>query len=404
MDDDKHDDAPSPSGGSRKRAAPTIDLTASSVSDNAATPGDTGATSAPESKSSDSKPRKSWRGRFASARAAVTPSFRWPSLSGVKTPRPARAALSSMFVPGITGAIAALLVLGGYWWWDSSGGSSRILSRLPTSTAKSDRDLPGKQVAKVEPRAATVTTTSPQNAALDSRIDALDKSVAALRDDVAAVRAAIDELKAAAASRSPDLAAVEERISKIERATVALTGEVGSTQKSSDDPRLRRITIAATLDAAVNRGEPYAVALAAAKSSAEDASILKPLDDYADKGIPAASSLNRELLALLPQLLPKVSSSTPPPGLFDRLQQSASKMLRIRRVDDDVTATIAAKAESAARRDDLAAARREVEPLSGWSRAPIASWIEKVDGREAALAASRQFAASAAAALPKAAQ
>ena len=55
-------------------------------------------------------------------------------------------------------------------------------------------------------------------------------------------------------------------------------------------------------------------------------------------------------------------------------------------------------------RDDLAAARREVEPLSGSSRAPVASWIDKVDAREAALAASRQFAASAAAALPKPAQ
>jgi hypothetical protein len=399
MDDDKHDDATSPSGSSRKRAAPTIDLTASSVSDSAATPSDAGVTSAP-----DSKPRKSWRDRFAGVRSAVTPSFRWPSFSGVKTPRPARAALSSMFVPGITGAVAALLVLGAYWWWDSSGGSSRILSRLPTSTAKSDRDSPGKQIVKVEPRAAPATATTPQNAALASRIDALDKSVAALRDDVAAARASIDELKAASASQAPDLSAVEERISKIERATVALTGEIAAPQKSTtDDPRLRRVTIAATLDAAVNRGEPYAVALSAAKAASEDASTLKPLDEFADKGIPSASALSRELIALLPQILPKTSSSQPT-GLLDRLQQSAAKMIRIRRVDDDATTAIAAKAESAARRDDLAAARREVESLSGSSRAPIASWIEKVDAREAALAASRQFASSAAAALPKPAQ
>lgn len=401
MDDDKHDDATSPPGSSRKRAAPTIDLTASSVSDSAATPGDAGATSAP---SSASRPRKSWRDRAAGARAAVTPSFTWPSFSGVKVPGPARAALSSMLIAGFTGAAAALLVLGAYWFWDSSGGSSRILSRLPTSTAKSDRDSPGKQVAKVEPRAAAATTTTPQNAALASRVDALDKSVAALRDDVAAVRASVEELKAGSASQAPDLSAVEERISKIERATIALTGEIATPQKSTtDDPRLRRVAIAATLDAAVNRGEPYAVALAAAKSASEDVSILKPLDEFADRGIPSASTLSRELIALLPQTLPKTSSPQPT-GLLDRLQQSAAKMVRIRRVDDDVTAAIAAKAESAARRDDVAAARREVEPLSGSSRAPIASWIEKVDARDAALAASRQFASSAAAALPKPAQ
>lgn len=399
MDDDKNDDATSPTGSSRKRAAPTIDLTASSVSDSAAA-GDGSASATP---SAESKPRKSWRDRFAAARAAVTPSFTRPSFSGVKVPGPARAALSSMLIAGFTGAAAALLVLGAYWFWDSSGGSSRILSRLPTTTAKTDRDSPGKQVAKVEPRAATSTTTAPQNAALASRIDALDKSVAALRDDVAAVRASVEELKATPASQAPDLSAVEERISKIERATVALTGEIAAPQKpATDDPRLRRVAVAAALDAAVNRGEPYAVALSAAKSTAEDASILKPLDEFADKGIPSASALSRELIALLPQILPRTSSQ--PTGLLDRLQQSAAKMVRIRRVDDDVTTAIAAKAESAARREDVAAARREVEPLSGGSRAPVASWIEKVDAREAALVASRQFASSAASALPKPAQ
>ena len=397
MDDDKHDDANSPSGSSRKRTPPTIDLTASSVSDSAAAPNEAGAASA---SSSGSKTRKSWRERIGAARAAVTPSFRWRPFSTIKTPKPARAALSSLLVAALTGAVAALLVLGASWFWDSSGGSGRILSRLPSTTAKSDRDSPGKQVAKADSRVAT----SPQNAALATRVDALEKSIASLRDDVASARASLDGIKAPSGPQV-DIGAIEERISKIERATIALTGEVGSPQKfATDDPRLRRVAIAATLDAAVNRGEPYAVALSAAKSAAEDASVLKPLDEYADKGIPTASSLNRELLALLPQLLPKPSSSPQPSGLLDRLQQSASKMLRIRRVDDDETAGIAAKAASAARRDDLTAARREVEPLSGWSRAPVASWIEKVDAREAALAASRQFTSSSAAALPKTAQ
>lgn len=376
MDDDKQNDDATSSGGSRKRAPPTIDLTASS----------------------SAKPRKSWRERFRAARAAITPPFRWRSSSAIKTPKPARGAFMSMFIAGLVGAVVAMLVLGGIWFATSSGGSGRVLSRLPTSTAKSDSETPNKR-AKADSRAPAASIP---DTAVSARIDALEKSVSSLRDDIASVRAAIDEIKAAPTPQA-DTSAIDERMSKIERATIALTGEVGSTQKTSDDPRLRRVAIAATLDAAVNRGEPYAVALAAAKSSAEDASILKPLDEFADKGIPAASSLNRELIALLPQLLPKQSSS-PPSGVLDRIAQSASKTLRIRRVDDDETASIAAKAESAARRDDLAAARHEVEPLSGWGRAPVASWIEKVDAREAALAASRQFAASAAAALPKPAQ
>ncbi len=399
MDDDKHDDAAPPSGNSRKRAAPTIDLTASSVSDSAATPSDGSASTAP---SSDPKPRKSWRDRFATARAAVTPSFRWPTFSGVKVPRPARVALSSMLVAGFTGGAAALLVLGAYWFGDSSGGSSRILSRLPTTTAKSDKDSPGKQVAKVEPRAATAT--APQNSALGSRIDALDKSVAALRDELAATHASIDELKATSTSQAPDLHAVEERISKIERATVALTGEMSAPQKSAgDDPRLRNVAAATLLDTSVRQGEPYSTALSSAKALTNDASNLKPLDEFAASGIPSANALSRELLTLLPQLSPKPAASAAPVRLVDRLQQSASKLVRVQRTDgavDPANATTA-RVKDAAQRNDIAAARRELNSLSVADRASVQGWMDKVDARDAALSASKQFALDAMTALSK---
>ena len=401
MDDDKHDDTTSPSGSSRKRTPPTIDLTASSVSDSATVSDDSNASAA---SSSNSKVRKSWRDRLRTLRASVTPSFRWSSTLGIRTPKPARAALSSMLVAGVIGAVVALLTMCAFWFWDSSGGSNRILSRLPQTTTKSDRGPVGKQTTKVESRAANSTSVTSPDSDLATRIDTLEKSVTSLRDEVAATRATLEEIKGAPAPQI-DTSAIEDRVSKIERATIALTGEVGSPQKfTTDDPRLRRVAIAAMLDTAVNRGEPYAVALSSAKSAAEDASVLKPLDEFADKGLPTASALSRELIGLLPQLPSKASASTQPSGLLDRIAQSASKMFRIRRVDDDETASIAARAESAARRDDLVAARREVESLSALQRAPLASWIERVDAREAALAASRQFSAGVASALPKSAQ
>ncbi|MBN8981473.1 MAG: hypothetical protein J0I29_09405 [Rhizobiales bacterium] len=385
MDDDKQDDTASP-GSARKRPPPTIDLTAASVSDSSGGSGQSG-----PSASSEQKPRKSWRARFAAMRAAMTPRFRKSSASVPKQPKPVRGAFLSMLVAGFTGALAALLVLGVWWFADSSGGSSRILSRFPSTTAKGDMESPGKRVTKTDAKAPV----SQPDPALTARLDALEKSVASLRSD-------LDEIKAAPAL-APDTSAIEERMSKIERATVALTGEMASTQKAaSDDPRLRRIAVAATLDAAVNRGEPYAVALSAARSAAEDASILQPLDQFADKGVPSAPVLNRELIGLLTPTKPAVPPQ--PSGVLDRLTQSALKLVRVRRVDDDEAARIAARATSAARRDDLAAARREVEALSGPDRAPLAAWIEKVDAREAALAAARQFASNAAATLPRPAQ
>lgn len=387
MNDDKQDDAATQDS-SRKRPPPTIDLTATSVSDGGA-PNDTGASA---SSSASPKMRKSWRDRLRAARVAITPSFRRPSSPKTGIPRPARAALTSVVAAGLIGAVIASLVFGGWWLADSSTGPDRILSRMPTSTAKSDNETTGKRAAKADASALT------------TRLDALEKSVASLREEVSSARASIDEVKAAIPP-AVDTGAIDERISKIERATVALTAEIATSQKpGGDDRRLRRIAIAATLDAAVNKGDPYAVALSAAKSGAENATVLTPLDQFADKGLPSAASLNRELLTLLPQATPKPAAPAQTAGLLDRLQQSALKLVRVRRVDDDESAAVIARAKAAAQRGDLAAARREVEPLSGSARAPLASWIEKVDAREAAIAASRQFASGAVSAPPSPAQ
>ena len=300
-----------------------------------------------------------------------------------------------MLVAGLTGAVAAFLVLGAYWFWDSSGGSSRILSRLPQTTAKSDRDSPGKQVTKIEPRGPGAVTNATPDPALGTRLDALEKSVSSLRDDVAAARASVEALKAIPALQAPDLSTVEERISKIERATVALTGEISAPQKPpGDDPRLRSVAAATLLDTSVRQGEPYSTALASAKALGGDASSLKPLDEFATTGIPSVSALSSQLLTLLPQLSPKPAAASPPYGVMDRLQQSASKLVRVQRNDGPVNPTTAtiAQAKEAAQRNDIAAARRELNSWSASDRAPVQAWIDKVDAREAALKASKQFA------------
>lgn len=403
MDDDKSDDKTSPAGGSRKRSPPTIDLTAASVSDSATASNETTETTG-NSASPNSSPRRSWREKFSAARTAVTPSIRWPFKS-TQSIRPSGSIVLSMLVAAITGATVAFLVLGASWLMESSGGSSRILSRLPSTTAKSDMESPGKRVAKVESRASSATAAPPPDAALVARIDALEKSIASLRDDVASARTAIGEIKAAPAPVL-DTSAVDERISKIERATVALTGEIAAPQKSTgDDPRLRTVAAATMLDASVRQGEPYSIALASAKALAGDASSLKPLDEFATTGLPSANALSGELLKLLPQLSAKPAAAAPV-GLVDRLQQSASKLVRVQRTDGAVDpANVAiARIKDAAQRNDVAAARRELNSLPAADRGPVQPWMDKVDAREAALNASKQFALDTMTALSKPAQ
>ena len=125
---------------------------------------------------------------------------------------------------------------------------------------------------------------------------------------------------------------------------------------------------------------------------------------FAASGVPSAAILSRELLTLVPKLSPAVpETATTGAGIVDRLQAGAAKLVRIERTDavgNDRSAIIA-RVTAAALRNDSADARRELNTLAPADRAAAQPWLDKADQRDAALAASRQFAADAMAALAK---
>ena len=164
-----------------------------------------------------------------------------------------------------------------------------------------------------------------------ARTEAVEKSVAALRSELTAARAqneklasALDDVKSAPRSdgaASPDLAALGERLAKVEgqmRTQSAEIAQQGSKladskaaeAKSADDMPLRRVVAAALLDVLVRTGDPYPTALSTAKSLAPNADALKPLDQFAEKGVPNANRLSTELLALVPKLSPATQQDT----------------------------------------------------------------------------------------------
>jgi hypothetical protein len=196
------------------------------------------------------------------------------------------------------------------------------------------------------------------------------------------------------------LPAIKERLAELERAAKARASEPRAVAAVDDKP-LRRVVAATLLDLSVHQGEPYAAPLDAAKPLAADPAALKPLDSFAASGIPSAAVLSRELLALLPKLTAS-QDVAPGTGVVDRLQAGAERLVRVQRGEAGVDRVgIATKASAAAKRNDLAEARRELNALPEPDRGPVKAWIDKVDTREAALAASRQFAAAALSALPK---
>ena len=245
-----------------------------------------------------------------------------------------------------------------------------------------------------------------------ARLDALEKSLAALRGDLAGLHAQAEKLAAAVndvkaipreSSASPDLAAINERIAGIERATRAQSAEIAQEgAKPVDDMPLRRIVAASLLDVLVRIGDPYPAALAAAKSLASSPDALTPLDGFAVSGVPSANALSRELLTLVPKLSPPQQENSTT-GLVDRLQAGAAKLVRIERTDavGNTSGAVVARVTAAALRNEFAEARRELKTLAPADRAAAQAWLDKADARDAALAVSRQFAADAMSALAK---
>jgi hypothetical protein len=400
MVDDRPEDTGSLPDSSRpKREPPTIDLEATEVSSE---------TKSAAGASSDATPEPVAEPTPEAAKASVEES------AVVETPsRP----VSPWIVAPVSGAVAAALVIGVGWMlgWPAI----QPASAPPAPQLSAAIDGLTARVAGLEPKVGK------PDAAAAARTDALEKTVASLRTELAATRAqgeklasAINDVKSAPrgdGTASPDLSGIDERIAKIESqmrtqgAEIAQQGsklaDTKAVAKPADDMALRRLVSAALLDVQVRIGEPYPATLATTKALAPNPDVLKPLDQFAEKGVPNANRLSTELLALVPKLQPAVqqNSATTGTGIVERLQAGAAKLVKIERTDTAGSdrGAVVARITAAALRNDFNEARRELKTLEPDDRAAAQSWLERADARDAALAASRQFATDAMAALAK---
>jgi hypothetical protein len=391
MVDDRSEDAAPAEPGRPKREPPTIDLKATDVSE------------APKPETRE--------GEQASAEPAPE--------AAAQPSQPVSKPVSPWAIAPISGAVAAALVIGVGWMlgWPAV----QAPSPAPQLNAAAIDDLTAR-IAGLESKTSKPAAPVADPAAA-SRMEAIEKSVAALRGELAATRAQADKLASAvndvnaqprgdgSAPAAVDLSPINDRIAQIERAAKAQESEIAAIKsaeaktaeaKPADDAALRRVVAASLLDVAVRHGDPFAAQLAAAKSLATNAEALKPLEAFAASGVPNAPALCRELVAIVPKLTPPApDAETTGSGIVDRLQAGAAKLVRIQRADATGTdrASIVARVTAAALRNDLNEARRELNTLSPADRAAAQGWIEKADARDAALAASRKFASDAMTAL-----
>ena len=251
MADDRSEETGSvPPSGRSKRAAPTIDLEATVVSD--------------EAKSSAEAPSAAQPEAAPAPEATPAPSAeeRPDDMASPSVAPPASATVSPWIVAPISGAVAAALVIGVGWMlgWPPIQPASAPSATQLTATV----DGLTARIVGLESKAGKVV---PDPAAA-ARADTLEKSVAALRTELAAARAqneklasALDEVKSAPrgdGAASPDLAAFSERLAKAEglmRAQGAEIAQQGSKladtkaaeAKPADDMPLRRVVIVSTV-------------------------------------------------------------------------------------------------------------------------------------------------------------
>ena len=178
--------------------------------------------------------------------------------------------------------------------------------------------------------------------------------------------------------------------------------------RPADDLPLRRVVAAALLDVLVRIGDPYQAALAAAKSLAPNPDALEAARSIRGDRRAERRQTPGELLTLVPNLSPAAppDTATTGSGIVERLQAGAAKLVKIERIDTSGTdrGAVVARTTAAALRNDSNEARRELKTLAPADRAAVQTWLDKADARDAALAASRQFATDAMAVLAKPAQ
>jgi hypothetical protein len=418
-----------------KRAAPTIDLTATEVKPAAAAdkPAAEPAQAAPPPPAPEPPP----------AASDVPPAAGNAAMGGNSASPPGGFFSGPTLAAGTAGAAIVTLVLFGLWltgwvpirYAGSTATRARVtalemelhdMKKRPAGAVDSKSiDALGQRIGKIEDALAKIpageANVSERLAAADNAMKALGVALAALNkrsDDIAANAAqareraelaqkavaelgasvqafATDAAKYAAAGMSPaELDALQKRIAALEQSAKSARDDIAKT--TATDTAVRLALSAAGLRDAAQSGAPFAAELTQVKTLGADDKALAPLAPFAASGVPTQSALAHELQALIPAMLKLAGAPSPSGGFLERLQANAGKLVRIRPVDapvGDDAAALLARIEIAAAKADIAGALADLGKLNDATRAPAQDWIKQAQASQAALAAARQFAA-----------
>jgi len=413
----------------RKRAAPTIDLTANEVPP-ASAEGDGQTNIAPESPSPE-------QGAVQPGKDA--PSDELPTSPSATSPH-FHAGWTASIAGGFVGAFLVALLVAALWYAGvlpertvaSNDQTAQIATLQKQIADLQTRSVPaadnaaidglrqrlGKlenDIAQLPPGDKTVAErlTAADNAmkslgialaALNKRSDDLAAKASQAQETAAAAEKAVDDLRgrvqsagqAASAVDSAALDAVQKRVAALEQSLAAARGQIA--QSAAGDKTIRLVLSATALREAVERGASYQAELAQVKSLGADEKTLALLDQFAASGLPGKTDLARRLSVIIPHMLKAVGGQTTSGGFFERLQANANKLVHIQPVNaavGDDPSDLLARIEVEAAHADIDAALADIGKLPEEARRPAADWMNTAAARQKALAAAQEVAADA---------
>lgn len=280
-------------------------------------------------------------------------------------------------------------------------------------------DALGGRIAALEKNASGASS------ALDARLAAVEKSLAApktedraaetrvepapppdldpLRKDLAALEARLDALEKSAAPIADAGRAMQGAIKDLEAKIQPLAGRIDESRAQSEAERKRaealaersagaaRMTLAQSVSAAIASGAPFAAQVEALTRMGVPAERLAPLQAAAKTGVATNEELARGLAGLEPKIVARAEPGADG-SVIDRLTNSALGLVRVRpsgQPTGDAPADVFARMSHATRAGDLAAALKEWEKLPEGAKAASADWANRARARVAAEAAAR---------------
>lgn len=390
---------PDPAEGARRRKhpAPTIDLTATEVPEDAAagqpqaTTNEPGA-AAPEPSAADDRPD-----------AARDPEPALRNSSARTAP-----AIWQIFVAGLAGAAimtAALLALWFTGFVPARDGSQAIAD--PASVAALNQRL-----AKIE---SSIAKLPAGDQGMSERLSAADNALKSLGIALTAINKRSDEVAANAAEARAHADASEKALTELRNSVQDLSrnssaglspADVESVQKrivtleqmvkAAPADKMARLALSAiALRDVVLSGAPYSAELSEAKFLGADEKALAPLARFAASGLPSPAMLAQDLRALIPAIKKASGAQAPAGGFLERLEANAGKLVRIRPAEapaGDDAAAVLARVENEAAHAAIDEALIDLGKLDAAARVPAQDWIAKAQARQNALAAAHLLA------------